>query len=256
MRRGAPRRRSRRRRPGSRRRSLGVGNAPKQEQADHEEGRQHEESGTLVPTRQVCRAAEEKRAHHRGRLTAERVEAEHLAFTPVGDQTRHEGPTGRLDRPEPEAGQEPDDSERADDTAIAAALLHDIGHYTSEFGADAYLQEVDNIHEEAGARVLEQHFPDRVTAAVRLHVAAKRYLCATNASYFSQLSDASVTSLQLQGGPMSDAEVAEFEKQPHYREALRVRVWDDKAKDPSVTAPDFDHYKPLLKRLVAAQEAP
>ncbi|MEM7292045.1 MAG: HD domain-containing protein [Pseudomonadota bacterium] len=147
------------------------------------------------------------------------------------------------------------EDQRAGDDMIAAALLHDIGHYTSEFGADAYLEDVDNVHEEAGARILEQHFPAVVTSCVRLHVAAKRYLCTTNPNYYAQLSDASVTSLNLQGGLMSTSEVEAFESEAHYQAALRVRVWDDKAKDPDATTPGFNHYAPVLKRVVNAHNA-
>ena len=67
----------------------------------------------------------------------------------------------------------------ADDEIVAAALLHDIGHYTNEFPDDALERGIDNRHDEAGARVLERFFPDIVTDCVRHHVAAKRYLCAT-----------------------------------------------------------------------------
>ena len=140
--------------------------------------------------------------------------------------------------------------ERADDTMIAAALLHDIGHYTSEFGADAYLDDIDNRHEETGARVLESYFPASVTEPVRLHVPAKRYLCATNPHYLSRLSKASITSLRLQGGAMDESEAVEFSGKPHFRAALRVRMWDDKAKDIDKITPDFAYYVPLLKRLV------
>ena len=95
---------------------------------------------------------------------------------------------------------------------IVAALLHDIGHFTSEFGTFSMQDTKDRHHEEAGAEVLEAFFPTLITDCVRYHVAAKRYLCATRPEYFARLSEASVHSLNLQGGPMSDAEVAEFER--------------------------------------------
>jgi predicted HD phosphohydrolase len=77
---------------------------------------------------------------------------------------------------------------------------------------------------------------------VRLHVAAKRYLCAVEPSYFNTLSPASVHSLQLQGGPMSTEEIAEFEQSPFYPEAVRLRRWDDLAKDPEMTTAGIEHF--------------
>jgi phosphonate degradation associated HDIG domain protein len=143
-------------------------------------------------------------------------------------------------------------AEREDgsDAMIAAALLHDIGHFLGEFGADYIDQGVDNRHEEAGARILEPWFPPTVVEPVRLHVATKRYLCATDPSYFGKLSEASVKTLALQGGPMSPAEVAEFERSPYRDIAIKVRLWDERAKDPSLQTPDFRHYRPVLERLV------
>ena len=122
----------------------------------------------------------------------------------------------------------------ASDELVAAALLHDIGHFTSEFGTYSPDDIEDKHHDEAGAEVLAPFFPPVVTECVRLHVAAKRYLCATDPSYFAKLSPASVHTLSLQGGPMSDAEVAEFSKNPFHDEAVRVRIWDEGGKVPGM----------------------
>lgn len=138
----------------------------------------------------------------------------------------------------------------ADDSLVAAALLHDIGHYTNEFGDDYIDRGIDNLHDEAGARVLEGFFPPLVIACVRLHVAAKRYLCATDAGYFDKLSPASVATLKLQGGPMLPGEIAEFRRDPYYREAVRVRQWDEGGKVPGMKTPPFGYYAPLLQRVV------
>ena len=138
------------------------------------------------------------------------------------------------------------------DALIAAALLHDIGHFTNEFPSDAADHGVDTCHEEAGARVLKRFFPDLIHDCVRYHVAAKRYLCATDPDYFAKLSAASVHSLNLQGGPMTAAEAAEFAKTPNLDAILKVRIWDDIGKDPEMTVPGFDHYRPLLGRVVGA----
>lgn len=138
----------------------------------------------------------------------------------------------------------------ARDEVIAAALLHDVGHFTHEFPTDAADQGIDSRHEEAGAVVLETYFPKIVVDCVRYHVDAKRYLCATNEAYYSHLSGASIHSLKLQGGPMSDAEVAEFDRNPNAQEIVQVRLWDDEAKIPGKPVPGFGHYAPLLTRVV------
>jgi len=140
----------------------------------------------------------------------------------------------------------------ADDALVAAALLHDIGHFTSAFGMYDPSDTEDKHHDEAGGDFLEPFFPPVVTACVRLHVAAKRYLCATNPDYFDKLSDASVHTLELQGGPMSPDEVAAFETNPWHREAVRVRLWDEAGKDPEMVVPGIAHYGPLLERVVNA----
>lgn len=142
------------------------------------------------------------------------------------------------------------ETEAAGQDLVAAALLHDIGHYTGEFGEDYIEQGIDNHHDEAGAQVLERFFPPLVTECVRLHVAAKRFLCATDPSYLGKLSDASIKTLALQGGPMSAAEVAAFRGNPYFSEAVRVRLWDEAAKEPEMIVPGFEHYAPLLQQVV------
>jgi len=144
---------------------------------------------------------------------------------------------------------------------IVAALLHDIGHFTSEFGTYAPDDTTDRFHEEAGAQVLEAFFPTRVTDCVRHHVAAKRYLCATQPDYFARLSAASVHSLGLQGGPMSDAEARAFAANPNLDNILQVRFLDEAGKEPNMDTPDFSHFAPMVQRVVdrhlgyATQEA-
>ncbi|MFL9873169.1 (R)-1-hydroxy-2-trimethylaminoethylphosphonate oxygenase [Paraburkholderia megapolitana] len=138
------------------------------------------------------------------------------------------------------------------DTVIVAALLHDIGHFTSEFGAFSMSDTKDNYHDAAGAVVVEQFFPRAVTDCVRLHVAAKRYLCAVDPGYFAKLSPASVHSLRLQGGPMTDEQVARFSQNPNLADVIKVRLADDAGKVTGASTPDFAHYAPLVQRLVDA----
>ena len=140
--------------------------------------------------------------------------------------------------------------ENAGDELVAAALLHDIGHFTSEFGSYSPDDTQDRHHDAAGAQVLAPFFPPVVTQCARLHVAAKRYLCATEPGYFAELSPASVHSLQLQGGPMSEAEVAGFEGNKFFCEAVRVRRWDEAAKVSGFRTRTFREYLPLLQRIV------
>ena len=128
----------------------------------------------------------------------------------------------------------------AEQPLVAAALLHDIGHLR---------QESDSRHGDAGAQWLSQWFGPAVTEPVRLHVAAKRYLCASEPGYFQRLSAESVRTLALQGGPMTADQVAAFEALPFARDAVAVRRWDDEAKDPAITPPEFSHFEALLKAL-------
>ena len=89
-----------------------------------------------------------------------------------------------------------------------------------------------------------------VTEPIRLHVPAKRYLCATDAEYQAQLSPASIQSLALQGGPFSADEVEAFERNSHFRAAVALRRWDDLAKIPNLDVPPLEHYRPRLERVL------
>src|SRR5450631_3472383 len=133
---------------------------------------------------------------------------------------------------------------------IAACLLHDIGHMVHDLGEDPAKEGIDDKHEELGHAWLARWFGPEVTEPVRLHVAAKRYLCASEPDYFSKLSRDSVRSLALQGGPMSPAEAAIFEADPAAGAALRLRRWDDAAKDPAARVPPFGYFQSMLRRLV------
>ncbi|PSL20102.1 (R)-1-hydroxy-2-trimethylaminoethylphosphonate oxygenase [Shimia abyssi] len=136
------------------------------------------------------------------------------------------------------------------DEIIVAALLHDIGHFTSEFGTFSMSDTEDRYHEDAGAQVLERFLPPVITDCVRYHVAAKRYLCATKPDYFDRLSDASIHSLNLQGGPMSPDEVTAFEQNPHLREIIQVRYLDDAGKRDDMDTPGFAHFAHRVQRMV------
>jgi gamma-butyrobetaine dioxygenase len=132
---------------------------------------------------------------------------------------------------------------------IAAALLHDVGHFTGARTGQDLMRGTDNCHGEQGAAWLAQWFGPQVTEPVRLHVAAKRYLCAVEPDYYSRLSPASVYTLGVQGGPMRPAEIAEFEASPHAAAACQVRRWDDRAKEPAAAVLPFEHFAPVLTAL-------
>jgi len=138
----------------------------------------------------------------------------------------------------------------APDALIAGVLLHDIGHYTHEFPYPAFEQGIGDCHDKAGAALLEPFFPTMVTACVGCHVAAKRYLCATESYYFDRLSPASVRTLCLQGGPMGESEIAEFSNNPDLKSLLQIRIWDEEAKVPGKKSRSFAYYVPLLENLV------
>jgi [1-hydroxy-2-(trimethylamino)ethyl]phosphonate dioxygenase len=137
-------------------------------------------------------------------------------------------------------------NEGAPEPLVIAALLHDIGHLLEAVPDELADWTVDAHHEEIGARWLARRFGPGISEPVRLHVPAKRYLCATDARYFSQLSPASVHTLKLQGGPMSTQELQRFESERYFREALRVRLWDDQGKVAGLKTPPLAAYVAML----------
>ncbi len=139
-------------------------------------------------------------------------------------------------------------AEDAGDTPamIAAALLHDVGQFLEGAGDAAEAHGHDAAHERLGEVFLSQWFPEEVTAPIFLHVAAKRYLCAVEPGYLEGLSGASALSLSLQGGPFNEVECRTFEAHPFFKEAIRLRRYDDAGKQPGMATPDIDHYVAIL----------
>ena len=135
----------------------------------------------------------------------------------------------------------------ASDTLVAAAILHDYGHLVHDLPQEVVARGIDDKHEELVAALLEPYFVSAVTEPARLHVPAKRYLCAVEPSYFNKLSPVSVRSLERQGGPLTEAEVKAFEALPHYADAVRLRRYDEMGKDPDVVTPDLAYYRPYLE---------
>ena len=136
------------------------------------------------------------------------------------------------------------------DEIIAAALLHDIGHLLPQRGDNLQtLENEDACHQKTGADFLTPWFSGQVVAPVKLHVAAKRYLCAVSSDYFEKLSPASRHTLGLQGGAMSPAEVRAFKQQDNLEAVIRVRLYDDEGKREGCAVPSFQSYTETLTRL-------
>ncbi len=135
---------------------------------------------------------------------------------------------------------------RESPTLVVACLLHDIGHLLHDLGEDAAERGIDDRHEYRALPLLRRHFPPAVTESIRLHVNAKRYLCATQSDYWDFLSPASKLSLELQGGVFDEEDAIAFINQPYAKDAVKLRIWDDLAKDPSQSAYDLEHFIPTL----------
>ncbi|MFL5284622.1 MAG: phosphonate degradation HD-domain oxygenase [Rhodopila sp.] len=135
-----------------------------------------------------------------------------------------------------------------DSALITAALLHDIGHMVHDLGEDPASEGIDDRHEQLGQAFLAQYFGPDVTEPVRLHVAAKRYLCGVEPDSFARLSDDSIRSLALQGGPMSKEEAEAFAALPGATAAVQLRRFDEAAKVRGLPTPPVAHFLPHLRR--------
>lgn len=138
----------------------------------------------------------------------------------------------------------------APDALVAAALMHDIGQFLDDAGNAAETKGIDARHEITGSDYLAAHFPVAVTQPVRLHVEAKRYLCAVEPGYQENLSKASALSLGLQGGPHSPLEAQTFLSQPAAQDAIRLRRYDDMGKQSNLSVPELESYRALLTSLL------
>lgn len=140
------------------------------------------------------------------------------------------------------------EADGADDDLVTAALLHDLGHLLHDLGETPSLQGVDDVHQYRALPFLRGLFGDAVTAPIKLHVDAKRYLCATRPGYFTALSDDSKRSLGLQGGIFDEAQCHAFIAQQGAAEAVRLRVWDDIAKTAGLATPPLAHFMERARR--------
>ncbi|AOI87597.1 HD domain-containing protein [Burkholderia pseudomultivorans] len=138
----------------------------------------------------------------------------------------------------------------ADEALVAAAFLHDLGHLLNRQGETPSARGIDDLHQYFVLPFLRPLFSDAVLEPIRLHVDAKRCLCRTDAGYFESLSPDSIRSLALQGGIFSDDEAMTFLQRPFAEDALRLRRWDDTAKEAGKLTPDLDHYMEIVARQV------
>jgi phosphonate degradation associated HDIG domain protein len=141
---------------------------------------------------------------------------------------------------------------RATPALELAAWLHDLGHLMTGLEGSPTQRGIDDTHESLAAQALSSLLGAAVAEPVALHVRAKRYLVAAQPSYARALSHDSVRSLALQGGPMAPAECKAFLALPYAQDALRLRVWDDNAKEPNLHA---DNAARALAELSAAMQA-
>ena len=139
----------------------------------------------------------------------------------------------------------------AADALVVAALLHDIGHLVHGLPENIAGLGLDARHEDIGGSWLSARFSHAVTEPIRLHVSAKRYLCAIEPCYADSLSPASLESLAFQGGAMSPDEARIFEQGPWAKDAVALRRWDDRAKIPGLDVPGLDHYSARITQLLA-----
>lgn len=139
----------------------------------------------------------------------------------------------------------------ADQETVVAAFLHDIGHLLPAEEGKGYMDGYGTVdHERLGADYLRARgFSEKVAQLIEHHVNAKRYLVYKNPDYFARLSDASLKTLEFQGGPMSVEEAADFEANPYFREILQVRGWDEQAKIPGLPTPDMNYYLALANAI-------
>ena len=145
-----------------------------------------------------------------------------------------------------------DSAERAgaDAALITAALLHDLGHLLNDRGETPTARGIDDVHQYAALPFLRPLFCDDVLEPIRLHVDAKRYLCATEPDYHDALSADSKRSLALQGGRYDASAAVAFAAQPGAARAVALRRWDDAAKTAGRATPGFGHFAAIMESAV------
>ena len=140
------------------------------------------------------------------------------------------------------------EQEGASEALVTAAFLHDLGHLLHDLGDTPSMHGVDDVHQYRVVPFLRGLFSDAVIDAIQRHVDAKRYLCAARPEYHDALSEDSQRSLKLQGGIFSKEEADKFISEPGAPDAVRLRLWDDLAKQPALQTPGLSHYMQIARR--------
>jgi len=159
-----------------------------------------------------------------------------------------------------QSGQQAEQAGVADELVVAA-FLHDLGHMVNDQGETPTLRKIDDRHEYVALPFLRDLFGPSILQPIRLHVDAKRYLCArgdgrvAGAAYWASLSADSKRSLELQGGIFNGVEADAFIAQPHATDAVQVRIWDDLAKQAGAITPPLTHYLALATSVAARHRA-
>jgi phosphonate degradation associated HDIG domain protein len=147
------------------------------------------------------------------------------------------------------------ENEGAAPALIAAALLHDIGHLLHNLPDNAPDTGIDDVHEQLAYNWLCNHFGNEVTEPIRMHVDAKRYLCAVEPEYWNSLSDVSQQSLELQGGTFTSEHSRAFEQNLYFEDGVRLRRWDDRAKVVGLQTPGLEHFLVYVRQVHRAAPA-
>ena len=135
---------------------------------------------------------------------------------------------------------------KSNNNLVCACLLHDYGHFILDNPDELVRKKQDGKHEDIGYEYLKKFFKKEIVEPIKHHVIAKRYL-ARDKKYFDRLSEASVVSLELQGGVLDTKEAKLFENQEFFKEAIMLRKFDEAAKKIGVKIKDIIQYKDLLK---------
>ena len=132
------------------------------------------------------------------------------------------------------------------DYLVCSCLLHDYGHFILDDPDELVRKNQDGKHEDIGYEYLKKFFKRKIVEPIKHHVMAKRYL-ARDKKYYNKLSNASVVSLELQGGLLNGKEAKSFEKEEFFKEAIKLRKFDEAAKKVGIKIKDIIQYKDLLK---------